>query len=120
MYGSLVKGSKFCGEFGIVRQPRLLMALNIIQAIRKSHITVFVMMTVRFPISGNMNKLRLIRFLGKTLEQAVSELLSIIKKTIEGNSLRDIAIVKVKDNAFSRRKLAQIGPARINGMRVHQ
>src|SRR5688572_24271900 len=80
-------------KLGVVGDPRLRILRNVVEAKREGHVTMPVMMSIRLAIGSHMHKLRAI-FLRKRACQRISKAHPVVKQAIEGDALRNVAVVK--------------------------
>src|SRR5215471_12625311 len=86
----------------IVGQPGQFVAFDVMQCIGERHVTVFVVMAIRFAISGDVDKLWPGTALaGKSRQQSRSELFSASKQILKSDRLRHTRVIKENGNCLS-------------------
>ena len=99
-------------ELSIVGQPHIGILRQPLKHMGQGHVAMGVMVAVRLAIGGNVHELGMFAAGVKTVKEPLQEAVAVIEQPLEGDLLRDDAVVEEQDNRTSRGKAAKVGAAR--------
>ncbi len=103
-------------KLAIICKLRELIRLDVMQRIRKRHLTEAMMMAVTLAVCRDVHQLRPLPRVRKAAHQAVGKTLAIVQQSFEGHALRNGPVIKKYGNRFSRWQLHEISAAWIHSV----
>ena len=101
-------------EFAVVGQPDVGMLRQAVEHVGQRHVAVGMMMAVRLAVGGDVHELGVLAAIVEALEEPIEEPLAVVEQPLEGDVVRDDAVVEEQDDRPARGEPAEIGPRRVD------
>src|SRR5437899_9580409 len=105
-------------KFGVVRKPRQIGSLQMIQRIGERHLTEMMMMAIAFTIRRDIDQLRPVPRSREPACQALCKMLTVVQQMLESHRLRNRTVIKIRSESSARRKFELVCSGRINALAV--
>src|SRR5215469_2678817 len=85
-----------------------------VERVREGHFTKVVMMTIAFAVGGNVDKLRPVALIRKSVQESLGEGLSVVEEVLERHRAGDGTIVEKQSKLSTRWEANKVGASRID------
>ena len=98
----------------VVRELREVILLDVVERVGERHVALRMMMPVGLAVRRDVNQLRPLACCGERADEAIGEVLALVKQPLEGDAARDRTVVEEERERASRGKCHAVRHRRID------